>query len=174
MPTEKNAVRKEVIVGVAAAVATTVATAALGYVDDVIRFMIIAAKAVWVFMATPLSIPLGIVILAILVVSIFAWRALRSVQMPTETGEALAAVPSVTIDTVQFRVLRALAEADGRPLSIDRLATETGVSRLQLSKSLEELLRTRYIEAEPHYLEGTLIFLSGRGRDFVLEMKLPH
>lgn len=166
--------RKQVVNGTVATVAGTLLAAgtlrAFGYWDEGWNLIKGIFGGWWAVLTWNVPVPVwlaGILIASVVwVINRLVLRIPPPVQAQARTGG------DFSLDQVHWAVLRALAEADGRSVSVDEVHHRIAQPRLRVEAAADYLFSKDLIEPQHHFVHGTKIALSPRGRDLLIEMNI--
>lgn len=75
---------------------------------------------------------------------------------------------SRTLTEIEINLLNLAAEKDGQALSYNDITSTLRIKKLAAEQIVEALYELDYIEVYENSFEGTQIYLTGKGRDFIL------
>ncbi|MCX6074069.1 MAG: hypothetical protein NTY39_07115 [Campylobacterales bacterium] len=89
----------------------------------------------------------------------------------TEILEQKSEPDNITLTDDEYRLLKLLVQKDGKPAQHSDFKYELRIPILQAEQMIESLSKLEFIEAHNNWMDGTQIFLSKKGRDFILGNK---
>jgi hypothetical protein len=146
-------------------------TAIVGWIGGWLPALWAAVKAgaawTWAMLSYPIAVPAAILALLVVPFLIRAARGIRYVVAPPAQPQIIQPAEAPLSD-LEERLMRLLAEIDGRLIHFDEVASRLMVSNLILQQTCEALSVRGYIEPNNHIVRGLHIALTREGRDFVI------
>lgn len=164
-----NTAGRAVVTTVVTAITGAVITWFAGWWPALWAAITAATASVWAFLTYPVSLPLAIVALLAIPFLIRLVRGVRYVVAPPQPAQLVAAPAQAPLSDLEERLMRLLAEADGRLVHFEDAASRLMTSNLLLQKACEALSLRGYIEPNNHIVRGLHISLTREGREFVIE-----
>lgn len=89
----------------------------------------------------------------------------------TEILEQQSEPDDITLSDEEYRLLKLLVQKDGKPVQHSDFKYDLRIPILQAEQMIESLSKLEFIEVHNNWIDGTQIYLSKKGRDFVMGNK---
>lgn len=132
-----------------------------------------AASTIWLLLAHPVSIPIGILAPLGFYLTYLIYRIYHCHSGVNESTSEHSYTKSISqqtnISENEIALLKLLAAVDGRWIGIDHISSQLMMSRLVTEQALERVLKKALIFESKNYIHGSTFRLSPEGRDYAIE-----
>lgn len=166
--------RGTVLAGLVVAAIVAVATWLLGFLPQAWGGVVVAAR--WLGRALAFSVPVPVVVLVIFAgFALYVWRSAvlrkreaRAHKVVESKPREATAVESAPLTDNEVSIIRLLAGADGKWMTLFELARRAALANLVTEQAVDRLLERDFLKQTVSMERGRMYCLSRTGRDYAI------